>query len=178
MTKAIEKKAKPLPTRAWVDGEKILCVRTPVIKRRPVHPVMVGVFRWLRANAVAALVDPTVPWNGVLQDFDWLKDGVHHDPCPGRIITPDDPEGFDVELLKGPWKGMSLAERSISNLETWVKVVDREAWFDMGEVLRVTPTRELYAELSIKRLDWTSERLEIEDRLYREQQKARGLPVV
>lgn len=162
----IQSNKKPMRSRLT------LCIYNGEQEEIPVHPVMVGVFRWLKVNAKAALADPTVPWNGALQDYDWLKAGEHHDPCPGRIITPEDPENFDVELLKRPWADLSPEEEGIATLEDRVELVDLSVWDDMEEVLRITPTRERYAELTIKYLDRALDMFVLEDQAYQEQQQA------
>lgn len=117
----------------------------------PVHPLVVGVFRWLKANVERWIADPSYAWDGAMSDLGSLRAGLRTGSCPGRIITPEDPEGFDFHVLERANDG-SYRE-GLENLNRYVWSVDSGALVEMVEVLKVTPTKQLYAELTLKGLE-------------------------
>lgn len=127
------------------------------LKKRPpsnhvTHPAIVGTLQWLKARTEAVIADPTIPWNGVWQDYDWMKEGKHLEPSPGQFITPDNPESFEPGLFNRLDAQAKPGGFYLINLEDKIDLVDSGAWADIDIILKATPTKELYAKQTLENI--------------------------
>lgn len=157
----ITERAKEL--NRYQDENPGICVITRDPPRMETHPLIIGVLKWLRAQA-QRYVDREEPyWRGARAEFGRLLEGTHHDPQPGLIITPDAPDSFHVDQILARGFGYKGQEQWIKNeLRRISSHVDSSAYFTVCEMVKVPLTPELDALQCIHELDiFIADHLEI-----------------